>query len=155
MPHIHELIDFTASTYIVHDGAVLLRFHDKYKFWIPVGGHVELDEDINEAALREAKEESGLDVVLVGPKPHGFTEGGKYKELIPPAFVNIHQINDVHRHHDFIYFAKSQNRNIVRSEVPAEHLRWVTEAELDSAELNLSEVVKHYAREAIKACSTN
>lgn len=151
MPHIHELIDFTASTYIVHDGAVLLRFHEKYKFWIPVGGHVELNEDINEAAVREAKEESGLDVELIGPKPHGFTEGGKYKELIPPAFVNIHPITDVHRHHDFIYFARAKNRNIVQSEVPLEHMRWATEAELDSFEPALSEVVKHYARCAIRA----
>jgi ADP-ribose pyrophosphatase YjhB (NUDIX family) len=151
MPHIHELVDFTVSIYIVNDGAVLLRFHEKYKFLIPVGGHVELNEDINEAAVREAKEESGLDVELIGPKPHGFTEGGKYKQLVPPAFVNIHAINDVHRHHDFIYFARANSRVVMQTEVPSEHIRWVTEAELESPELALSEVVKHYARSALGA----
>jgi 8-oxo-dGTP pyrophosphatase MutT (NUDIX family) len=39
-------------------------FHDKYKIWAHVGGHIELDEDPNEAVLREIKEEVGLDVKL-------------------------------------------------------------------------------------------
>lgn len=30
MAHIHEKIDFTVGVFIVHDGKVLLRFHDKY-----------------------------------------------------------------------------------------------------------------------------
>lgn len=156
MAHIHEKIDFTVSIYIVNEGAVLLRFHEKYKFWIPVGGHVELDEDINEGAVREAKEESGLDVTLLGPKSHGLTEGGKYKDLIPPAFVNIHAINDTHRHHDFVYFAKSDSRNVVQTEVSDEHLRWATAEELDTFDPPLSEVVRHYAISALKAAaSTN
>jgi 8-oxo-dGTP pyrophosphatase MutT (NUDIX family) len=60
MPHIHEKIDFTAETFIVYKNKVLLRLHDKYKFWASVGGHIELHEDPNEAAVREAKEEVGL-----------------------------------------------------------------------------------------------
>ncbi len=36
MPHIHEKIDFTAEVFIVNSDKVLLRKHDKYKFWLSV-----------------------------------------------------------------------------------------------------------------------
>ena len=64
MAHIHEKIDFTTSVYIVHAGKVLLRMHDKYHMWSGPGGHVDLHEDPNQAAVRECKEEVGLDGVL-------------------------------------------------------------------------------------------
>jgi len=65
MPHIHDLIDYTAEIFIVYQHKVLIRLHDKYNLWTCPGGHVELDENPNEAAVREAKEETGLDVVLI------------------------------------------------------------------------------------------
>ena len=68
MPHIHEKMDFTVETFIVHKNKVLLRKHDKLKIWMSVGGHVELDEDPVEAALREVKEEVGLDITLYQKK---------------------------------------------------------------------------------------
>lgn len=74
MPHIHDKIDFCSETFVVYKGTILLRKHDKNKIWRSVGGHIELDEDPNEAAVREVKEEVGLDVVL-------FNEAGKL-----PAF---------------------------------------------------------------------
>ena len=55
MPHIHEKIDFTVEVFVVHNGRVLLRKHDKLKFWLSVCGHIELDEDPNQAAVREVK----------------------------------------------------------------------------------------------------
>lgn len=60
MPHIHERIDWTVDVLIVHEDRVLLRKHDKYKVWLMVGGHIELDEGPEEAALREVQEEVGL-----------------------------------------------------------------------------------------------
>ena len=56
MPHIHEKIDFTVGVFVVHKNKVLLRKHDKYHLWLDVGGHVELNEDPTEAAVREVKE---------------------------------------------------------------------------------------------------
>ncbi len=66
MPHIHDTIDFTVEAFVVHNDKVLLRKHDKYKIWLSVGGHIELDEDPNQAAFREVKEEVGLDIELIG-----------------------------------------------------------------------------------------
>ena len=56
MAHIHEKIDFTVEVFVVYQDKVLLRKHDKYGMWLSVGGHIELDEDPNETALREVKE---------------------------------------------------------------------------------------------------
>ena len=69
MAHIHEKIDFTADVFVVHKDKVLIRTHDKYDLWLAVGGHIELDEDPNQSAIREVKEEVGLDVELVGNLP--------------------------------------------------------------------------------------
>lgn len=52
MPHIHEKIDFTAEVFVVYKNKVLLRLHDKYKIWLSVGGHIELHEEPNQAAVR-------------------------------------------------------------------------------------------------------
>jgi len=62
MPHIHEKIDFTAEVFIVHHNRVLLRLHDKYNIWLSVGGHIELNEDPMEAAIREVKEEVNIEI---------------------------------------------------------------------------------------------
>lgn len=66
MPHIHEKIDFTVSLFIVQDGKVLVIHHKKLGQWLPIGGHIELDEDPEQAAYREAREESGLEIELIG-----------------------------------------------------------------------------------------
>jgi 8-oxo-dGTP pyrophosphatase MutT (NUDIX family) len=92
MPHIHELIDYTAEIFIVYHHKVLIRLHDKYNLRTCPGGHIELDENPNEAAIREAKEETGLDVVLYNKHQQYFGEHEGQKELIPPIFMNIHRI---------------------------------------------------------------
>ena len=55
MAHIHEKIDFTVAIFVVYDGKVLLIHHRKLDKWLPLGGHIELDEDPEMAALREAR----------------------------------------------------------------------------------------------------
>ena len=82
MAHIHEKIDFTVAIFVVHDAKVLLILHRKLGKWLPLGGHIELDEDPEIAARREAKEESGLDVELLGERPPT-TEPGT-RALIAP-----------------------------------------------------------------------
>ena len=59
MAHIHEKIDFTVAIFVVHEEKILIIHHRKLNKWLPLGGHIELDEDPEIAALREAKEESG------------------------------------------------------------------------------------------------
>src|ERR1700759_2929072 len=98
MPHIHEKIDFTVEVYIVHKNKVLLRVHDKFKYWLSVGGHIELDEDPIEAALREVKEEVGLDVRIAGKTRPMQENHYEYRELIPPKFLGRHRVTETHEH---------------------------------------------------------
>ena len=89
MAHIHEKIDFTVAIFVVRDGQVLLIHHRKLDQWLPLGGHIELDEDPETAALREAKEESGLEVEPVGERPP--TTGPGTRALIAPRFLVYHR----------------------------------------------------------------
>ena len=57
--------EFTVAVFVVHAGAVLLHWHKKLDMWLPPGGHVEPGELPDEAAIRETREEAGLDIVLV------------------------------------------------------------------------------------------
>ena len=108
MAHIHEKIDFTVAIFVVHDGKILLIHHRKLDKWLPLGGHIELDEDPEQAALREAKEESGLDVELLGERPPTTSPGTR--ALIAPRFLDIHRINDTHEHIGMIYWARPKER---------------------------------------------
>lgn len=120
MAHINELIDYTAGVYIVHKDRVLIRKHDKYGFWIHVGGHIELDEHPVEAAIREAKEEVGLDVTIPNYKGQLAKETGKKLGSIEPAtplptpkHMNIHPINETHQHLDLIYYGTSETDEVI------------------------------------------
>ena len=54
--HIHEKIDFTVAIFVVRDKNILLIHHRKLDKWLPLGGHIELDEDPEQAAFaRRAK----------------------------------------------------------------------------------------------------
>ena len=55
----------TATVYIVNDNRILLHKHKKYNTWFPVGGHLRSNELPHEAAIREVKEETGLDITLL------------------------------------------------------------------------------------------
>jgi 8-oxo-dGTP pyrophosphatase MutT (NUDIX family) len=60
---------FTASAWLVSgDGRrVLLTHHRKLDRWLQLGGHADGDRDLARAALREAREESGLGGLSVCP----------------------------------------------------------------------------------------
>lgn len=152
MPHIHEKVDFTVEVFIVYKNKVLLRMHDKHQRWISVGGHIELGEDPIEAAKREVKEEVGLSIKLIGTKApiEDETEGVNYKHLVGPRYVGVHQVNDIHKHVVFVYFAKAESD--VVSDSISEHeraeTRWATLEELK--EMKLFPNIEFYAEEALK-----
>jgi 8-oxo-dGTP pyrophosphatase MutT (NUDIX family) len=148
MAHIHEKIDFTVAIFVVHKGKVLVIHHRNLNKWLPLGGHIELDEDPETAALREAKEESGLEVELLGERPPT-TEPGT-RALIAPRFLDIHRISATHEHIGMIYWARPKNGTLTLA--PAEHhdIRWCTAEELNTLQPPMTEAVKWYCRSALK-----
>jgi 8-oxo-dGTP pyrophosphatase MutT (NUDIX family) len=155
MPHIHEKIDFIAEAYVVHNGRVLLRKHDKYKQWFPVGGHIELDEDPPHAAIREVKEEVNLDIELVPTTRFntihdtmGFSDA---QELLPPRFMNRHRINEKHEHIALVYFATAKTDAIRQGEREiSDAIRWFTAEELDDPAFGITDRIKYYAHAALE-----
>jgi 8-oxo-dGTP pyrophosphatase MutT (NUDIX family) len=162
MPHIHEKIDFTVAIFVVHNAKVLLIHHRKLDKWLPLGGHIELDEDPEHAALREAREESGLDVELIGERAPT-TESGT-RALITPRFLDIHRINDTHEHIGMIYWARPQRQPTPNPSKEGNHLslaleehhdiRWCSSVELDTLQPPMNNAVKWYCRKAIEEVSS-
>lgn len=154
MPHIHTApgqVDHTVEVFIVYKNKVLLRKHDKYKIWLSIGGHIELNEDPNQAAIRETREETGLDIKLVAKDKDIFVdfEQGDYKELVPPIFLNRHRITPTHEHITYSFYALSTSDKVV-PENAEDEWRWFTEEELNKSQDEIRPSIKHYALTALR-----
>lgn len=148
MAHIHEKIDFTVAIFVVHEGKILLIHHRKLDKWLPLGGHIELDEDPEQAALREAKEESGLDVELIGERPPTTSPGTR--ALIAPRFLDIHRINETHEHIGLIYWARPKKGTLALAVEEHHDIRWARPEDLDQLQPAMSDAVKWYCRKALE-----
>lgn len=151
MPHIHEKIDFCVEVFVVHKNKVLLRMHDKHHFWLSVGGHIELNEGPIEAAIREVKEEVGLDIKIAGEAPSFNTEDSS--SILAPRYLWRHKVNEKHEHIVFVYFATSDTDVIKDPNYDHEksETRWVTKEELKKMDLRPN--ILFYAEEALKELS--
>lgn len=116
--------------------------------WLPIGGHIELDEDPEEAAIREAREESGLDVTLCGTRPTFAVTGTK--ALIPPIFLDIHSINKTHKHVALMYLATTTSNKVTLAQNEHTDIRWFSQKDLDNLSYNLKDSIKYYAKQALK-----
>lgn len=119
---------FTATTIIVYKDKTLLHLHKKLDKWLPVGGHIDRDELPEEAAVREAKEESGLDVELLSMDKS--IDYGDAKQLIRPAHIILEDINEFHQHIDLIYFSKIDTDELNPSEGESGEIKWFTADEV-------------------------
>ena len=148
MPHIHHAYDYTVTAFIVNESKkVLLVNHPRYNKWIPVGGHIELNEDPEDALYREIKEETGLDVDILSSRPEVSSPETKF--LLTPNYVDVHEANPPHKHISFTYFAKSKADAFTLSD---EHddMKWFTAEELQDEQYALTPSVIFYATEALK-----
>ena len=136
----------TATIIIVHKNKTLLLLHKKIGIWLPVGGHIEQNELPEEAALREAKEESGLDVVLYNPDKQ--LEMNDAKQLFRPAHILLESINEARQDIDFIYYATSSSDELNPQTGETTNLKWFTAEELKTLE-NVPTNVKVTALEAL------
>lgn len=125
----------TASAFILDASGArfLLTHHRKLGRWLQLGGHVDGEGHVLQAALREAREESGMSAFEVLP-----VRG------IPglPLDVDVHTIpargsEPAHEHHDIRFLLRaSAGQDLVRSDEShalawfplADHERILTEA---------------------------
>ncbi|MBI5644624.1 NUDIX domain-containing protein [Candidatus Kaiserbacteria bacterium] len=155
--HIHDKIDFTAEVFIVCNSKVLLRRHDKYGIWLSVGGHIELDEDPVEAAIREAKEEVGLDIELWDSRLEDASDD-LWREVLPPVAIGRHRAkhptNPDHEHVILVYFAKSTSDAVIPQKHgdKSDEWKWFSAEDLDREDIRPN--VRAYAKRALRTLST-
>ncbi len=139
---------FTATAFIVDDRKrTLLMWHKRLQRWMPPGGHVELHELPEETARRECKEETGLDVEIVGDAQEdvfaGHAEEGHM--LKKPFVMLLEEIpaseargEPAHQHMDFVFLARTVNPDqvVTLQEAEGSAIRWFTAAEIAALEVD-------------------
>lgn len=136
--------DFTATTFIVEQDRTLLLLHRKLGKWFPPGGHIDPHELPHEAAIREVREECGLEVELFA---HG-SMLGIVSVLPQPDCMLLEQITPDHQHIDMIYFARVCGGMLQPSAREAHAARWVSWEELANPEI--AEDIRVLGRRAIE-----
>ena len=124
---------FTATTFVVHQGKTLLHLHRSLKMWLPPGGHIDRDELPHVAAVREVKEETGLDVELIHTAPTIHSENAL--EIPGPRHLLLENINPFHQHIDMIYFARAKSFDVTPDAGESIELRWFDVEQLDGGEI--------------------
>jgi 8-oxo-dGTP pyrophosphatase MutT (NUDIX family) len=126
---------FTATAYISARGRTLLLWHTKLRMWLPPGGHCEPNEDPIQTAVREAKEESGLNVSVIPPPD--LIRPNRVTIKPPPAVMGIFDIDmpgqPFHQHIDFVYYTRPHGSVEFDAPIPAGPHRWLDAPTLEAS----------------------
>ena len=119
---------FCASVFIINpeDKKILLVKHKKNRRWTQPGGHIEYDETPEEAALREAYEETGLRVKLLGDR------FPREEDFIRPLGIQKNRHSNGETHVDIIYAAVPNHSTDEKLNFEeSDDIGWFSREELD------------------------
>ena len=139
--------EFAATTFVVEAGKTLLLWHRKLQAWLPPGGHLEPNELPESAAVREVREETGLEVRILGARQML----GALPVLIEPVCTLLEDIGSDHQHIDFIFFAIVTAGALRLNPRESGKHAWCDAGGLDR--LDLAEDVRQLALRALDAAS--
>lgn len=127
----------TATVYIISEDKVLLLYHKKLRKWLPPGGHLDANETPPECAMREAREETGLEVELI-PQENVWINRPNANSFERPFLCLLEEIpphgeQPAHQHVDFIYVAKPvEGGTLTHNKTESDALSWYTWEEVEA-----------------------
>jgi 8-oxo-dGTP pyrophosphatase MutT (NUDIX family) len=136
------IIEPTSSVFILRRDrergwVTALVWHPRLECWLPAGGHVEADETASQCGVREALEETGLEVTLV-PGPAAQVPAGFPHRLMPAPWLVAEgraapdrHTGEPHVHEDHVYVAITTNPRQIRE--PEHQVLWFAPADIASA----------------------
>lgn len=132
---------FVASVYIIEQERVLLIYHRKLSKWLPPGGHLEPNETPPEAALREAREETGIEIEFIRQE-NFWVERWNAKSFERPYLCLLEEIpaykdTPAHQHIDFVYLARAVGGVEQQNLEETDGLRWFTLEEAEALEADV------------------
>lgn len=139
--------DFTVDTFVVHNGKVLRLWHRKLCRWLPPGGHIEPNELPNETAVREVKEETGLDVILTSAPSLPPVPGPR--QLPRPEGIQLVRVDPTHEHINLIYFARPADPAAVQpvANHEVDRVGWYAWEDLD--QISVTEEIRTWVARAL------
>ena len=143
-----------ASCIIIKEGKTLLLMHRKLGKWLYPGGHIDENEVPTQAAVREAKEETGFKVRLISKSILKLRKKHSTEKPAPlcTLYENVYYKTGRHTHFDLIYLAEPVGRQGRLAKGESEQLRWVSIKEIDG--LDTYENVKETLKYALNAANT-
>lgn len=111
-------VHVTGSAIVVGPRGVLLLKHKRLGIWLQPGGHIDPGETPWGAALREAREETGLDVAFAGP-----VDDVGVPELV---HVDVHPGGRGHTHLDTRYLLDGGEADPSPPEDESQEVNWFT-----------------------------
>ena len=104
-------VHVTGSAIVVGPRGVVLLKHKRLGLWLQPGGHVDPGESPWEAALREAREETGLEVAFDGGSPR-------------LVHVDVHPGGRGHTHLDLRYLVDGGDADPTPPEGESQEIGW-------------------------------
>lgn len=121
---------FTASILILTKESpkkILLLHHKKYNLWIQPGGHIEKFENPIEAAVREAKEETGIDIGFLLQKIASIDDLASFLP-VPDFFleekIQPYKNEPEHFHLDMMYRVEVTLQDVKTAKREAHDIGW-------------------------------
>lgn len=139
----------TASAVVLDDhDRVLLIHHNKIGQWLYPGGHIDPNEDPAQAALREIREETGLEAeVITDPLP----KFAGVATLAPPFLITEMDVVDrkigPHRHIDHVYVCRAIRGELTPQLAEVAGCQWVPIGEVTALDTpaDLPELIRYAA----------
>ena len=101
----------TGSAIVTGRRGVVLIKHKRFGIWLQPGGHIDPGETPSDAALRESREETGLDVTFAGGEP----------QLV---HVDVHPGPRGHTHLDLRYLIEAADADSAPGPDESQDVEW-------------------------------